>query len=315
MNPIDKIDRAHRQGLVLHGFCLTSFFIVFYLLYEISIFAQVFAHYTYSPVQLEQSETPLQCHYGYTGCLAHPRWYSHRKASYLFCELNMPKHTYKVGSNAYTLRLSNYTFEPPCILDKTIYVSPINSGWAVADNRLPDGLSAINFYENSLHTLLYIGIFLSLACIILSSRPKKVFSVIKEDITKRSILNSVILPFYSMATTLIFVEIYEYGFMAEETEFFEFLLFRLPPLIGLLVYLFCVPFRQIFLSLAIIYLWALLNEEIFIIFFNYSFLDLDQYYPGSESPIFYMPLALILHAILILTLTVYKSFKTKNPTP
>ncbi|MBK6895578.1 MAG: hypothetical protein IPH06_03170 [Alphaproteobacteria bacterium] len=277
MNPIEKIDRSHRQSLVLHGFCLMLFFVLFYVNYNLPVFAQIVAHYTYVPVELEDSSAPLQ--YGELSyCWSEPwywRWWQNTK----YCGQKIPTHTYKVSGREYTLIFTTYTFEAPHRLSKTAYYSFINPAWSVADNRIPTGKIWTAFVYQTIALIAYAAILFMASSFALGCKFSAVVQNIYQSSKKMSFENSVILSGYSSVCVSMLCVL---SYHLTKTNFpgieESFLFNILPSLVGIIFYVIYAPKPYLLLGPAIVaYLFFLTGHALY-----------------------WCPLALIIHLALVL---------------
>lgn len=313
MNPIDKIDRSHRQSLVLHGFCLTLFLISLYINYNLTVFAQIVAHYTYAPVELENTKAPLECHYNENSyCWSEPWWWmNERNTAREECKLAMPENKYKIADKEYLLKISNYTYEPPCKLKKTIYVSPLNPLWAVADNRLPGERTLNTLLKMSLLLMAWIGLFAGLSSLILRCRPSEILSALNAETRKMNVLNSLILSYYTAATAQMIQYMYVYTFDPEKMAYHGFLNGGWPVMLGIVIYAIYSPLRYIFLTPLI---YFLVSFALPFLYFSLVPLGAALLFFTNDPRISGF-LFLILHFLIISALTAFRNKNHTKPTP
>ncbi|MBK9586647.1 MAG: hypothetical protein KA178_09045 [Alphaproteobacteria bacterium] len=315
MGIIKKIDKNHRQSLVLHGFCLTIFFLAVFINNNLPIFAQIFAHYTFVPVELEKSDKPLECTYNPNiFCFSEPWWWMYqRNVATEECKLEMPEHIYKRGDKNYILKISTFTYESPCKLEKTIYVSPIYSEWAVADNRLPGELTLRKLLYNLVLLMIWGGLYISLSCLFLSCRPKQILSIIHTETKKMNLINSLMLPYYAMCILQMFQYMIMYSFNIEKFPYSYYLDLGAPVLAAIVIYMIYSPFKYIFLTPFIYLLIYLLIHFAVPLLGIYIFGDLFFY---VNHPLISGFIFLISHFIIILALTAFAHLKNQEkPAP
>ncbi|MBK6895579.1 MAG: hypothetical protein IPH06_03175 [Alphaproteobacteria bacterium] len=306
MNPIEKIDRSHRQGLVLHGFCLTLYVILVCVNLNLPFMAQTFAHYTYIPLELENSENPLTCNYQGADWIYEPPWHADQNLAGIPEALNFPEQTYRVGEEEYALKYITYTGEQPCKLEKTIYVSPLNPHWAVSDNRFPSEEIKRAFLDQVLKVLFLICLFITFSCLILKCPPRQISKELKETCSRKSVANSIILFFYTRFLAGILLDIYNYSFDQSLLDGRNIAF-----VISLIIYLLYVPLRYMLLIPIIWLSFGLIISAI-------------NFYAEINSMILYheIPFAdnieiFSYHVIILLALTAHNQFKnhTKEPNP
>ena len=313
MGIIKKIDKNHRQSLVLHGFCLTLFLTFVFINHNVTVIAQTFAHYTYVPIELESSEAPLECHYNKNYyCWSEPWWWMHeRNVAEQECKLIMPEHKYRIDNQEFTLRTNTYTYEPLCKLEKTIYVSPLYPGWAVADNRLPGELTLNTLLKTTILLLVWIALYTYLSCLLLKCRPAQIPKALIAETRKMSVLNSLLLSYYAAATAQMIQYMYVYALNPEEMGDHRFLAGGIPILVGIVIYIIYTPLRYILLTPLVYFLFSFVLPFIFYFALEPTIAVL----PISPSdPIISGFAYLILHLIIILAITTYSRLKAAQRT-
>lgn len=267
--------------------------------------AQIAAYFTYSPVELDEPASPLECYYNEKNyCWSEPWWWMHeRNVAREECMLQIPKLTYKIGKKEFNLKISTYTYEPPCKLEKTIYVSPLNPSWAIADNRMPGWEPVKRLLYDFIKVLFCISLFISLSCTFLSCRPRQVLSTLNTETRKMNVINALIIPYYAAATAQIIEYMYVYALNPEEIADHGFLDGGVPTLIGVAVYLIYVPLRYIFLIPPIYWGFRVLCALCGI---TYPLGALLFYIDDPRTAAF---VYLLLHFVLILIITAYNRLK------
>ncbi|MCB1593203.1 MAG: hypothetical protein KDI90_12210 [Alphaproteobacteria bacterium] len=308
MNPIDKIDRAHRQGLVLHGFCLTLLFILQFINFNMPVFEQTIAHLTYIPIELEASDEALKCIVVplSVDCIWEPSWLEDK--NYMECGFDFPNPTYNVKNTNYTLRQNTYTHDSPCKLEKTIYVSPYNPAWAVSDNNLPKGNSLKIFLFLGTLLIIWTGLFITLTCFSPSCHPAQFQTKFSAIIKKKSFGNALFFSLYGTALFLWIAVITTYclGWSTDSINNYVNGNIALPLNIfaGLLIYLFYAP-RTYWLLIPALYFY------LFFAMYYYVFLTLEM----NLVPDWLFLILLAQITVFITEKTANLLSKTKKPTP
>jgi hypothetical protein len=130
-----------KSFVVLFTFLTTVYVFVWYVNFNLPAFLQLFAHYTFSPVVLSDVNDNDCSSINNAICIIEP-WGIGYVRNDNYCGQRTPPLKYEVNSREYILRNSNFLFDKPCHIRKTIFYFSPNPNWSVADNSFPQGMIA-----------------------------------------------------------------------------------------------------------------------------------------------------------------------------